>query len=108
MLTGRMERHLWPALLRELQVDPGIGQVHEVAIDVVSQAIDARSVYVNRDASALARRRDDRVAQGLARTGAVLSSWDGLVVHEPGAVLTKKGTLSLVSHSCPAAHQRAG
>jgi len=60
--------------------------------DVIAEA-DGAAVYVNADASWFSSQRDGAVARAL---NVPMHTYNGVTVHEPGAVLTKKGTLSQV------------
>ncbi len=64
-----------------------------VAVPAVVTEADAAALYYNADASSFSRQRDDAVADALT---VPIHAHHGLTVHEPGAVLTKKGTLSQV------------
>ena len=85
------------SLERSLQ---GIGASLRVAVGDAAEAIagvaaemDASSVCVNADVTPYAARRDRRAADAL---GCGLDAHWGMLVHPPGAVLTRKGTLSQV------------
>jgi deoxyribodipyrimidine photo-lyase len=64
-----------------------------VAVPVAVAECQASSLYVNIDASPFSMDRDEAVDEAL---GIPTHRFNGLTVHEPGAVLTKKGTLSQV------------
>ncbi|MCP3856372.1 MAG: deoxyribodipyrimidine photo-lyase [Actinomycetia bacterium] len=64
-----------------------------VAIPQVVSDCEASAVYLNADASALSATRDDETRRALP---VPVHSFHGLTVHEPGAVLTQKGTLARV------------
>ena len=64
-----------------------------MAVPAVVTEARAEAVYLNADGSTFSRRRDDAVAGALT---VPLHVHHGGTVHEPGAVLTKKGTLSQV------------
>ena len=38
MLAGRVKLDLWPSFLSELQIDPSVGQIDKVAVNIVAQA----------------------------------------------------------------------
>ncbi len=63
------------------------------AIPRLIEEADASAVYLNRDTSPWSRRRDAAVINA---TTAAVYRFDGTLVHEPGAVLTRKGSLSKV------------
>lgn len=65
----------------------------ELAVPALVAELDATGVYCNYDVSPFSRRRDAAVEQ---RLGGALASFDGGFVHEPGAVLTGKGSVSQV------------
>jgi deoxyribodipyrimidine photo-lyase len=88
--------HLY-ALDEELQ-DLGAGLVvrhgpASGAVPAVVAEAGASAVYLNTDASSFSRERDDTVSQALT---VPMYAHHGSTVHEPGAVLTKKKTLSQV------------
>lgn len=64
-----------------------------VAIPSVLAESEASALYYNADCTPFAQQRDEAVAAAVA---VPVSVHNGLTVHEPGAVLTKKGTLSKV------------
>ncbi len=63
------------------------------AVTSIVDECGASAVYVNSDASGFSGRRDAAVADALS---VPVHSSGGLTIHEPGTVLTKKGTLSQV------------
>ncbi|MEM7139849.1 MAG: deoxyribodipyrimidine photo-lyase [Actinomycetota bacterium] len=65
-------------------------------VPTVTRSSGADSVHVNADVTRWARRRDERVADALRSTGGDLVAHWGTLVHRPGTVLTKAGTLSQV------------
>ena len=54
---------------------------------------EASALYLNSDFTPFSTSRDQTIADAIS---VPVHSFNGLTVHEPGAVLTKKGTLSLV------------
>ena len=58
--------------------------------------VDASALYYNADYSAFARRRDGAVVKRLESEPLDVNVFHGNVVHEPGTVLTKAGSLSQV------------
>ena len=58
------------------------------AIPELARELDSTMVYVNADASPYSRRRDATIE---GRLSVPLSSFHGLIVHEPGAVVTAQG-----------------
>ena len=69
-----------------------VGDAAEEILGVAAE-LGASTVCVNADVTPYAARRDRRVADGL---GFPLDAHWGMLVHPPGAVLTRKGTLSQV------------
>ena len=69
-----------------------IGDAERVVPEVVT-ALGVGAVYWNADVSPFATTRDDKVEAGLS---VPVERWWGTLVHEPGTVLTAKGTLSRV------------
>ncbi len=64
-----------------------------VAVPAVVVETEAAAVYCNADASSFSQQRDAAVARALT---VPIHAYHGQTVHEPGAVLTKKGSLSQV------------
>ncbi|MDG2027652.1 MAG: deoxyribodipyrimidine photo-lyase [Acidimicrobiales bacterium] len=63
------------------------------AVPIAVADCEAAALYYNIDVTPFSIERDDAVAKALAVR---VHGFNGLTVHEPGAVLTKKGTLSQV------------
>ncbi len=63
------------------------------AIPQLVTEVEAAAVYVNDDVTSFSRRRDRETFDDLS---VPVHRFAGLLVHEPGSVLTTKGTLSLV------------
>lgn len=64
-----------------------------VAVPQLVSECDGSTVYFNADSTPFATRRDEEV---VAAVGDTVRIFHGLTVHEPGSVLTQKGTLSQV------------
>ena len=63
------------------------------AIPRVISDCEASALYFNADVTPFSTARDQAIAESVT---VPVHAFDGLTVHEPGAVLTKKGTLSQV------------
>ena len=63
------------------------------AIPGLVQETGAGALYLNRDVSPFSRRRDNETFRAVA---VAVHEFDGGLVHEPGRILTKAGTLSQV------------
>lgn len=63
------------------------------AIPRLINECEASALYLNADVTPFSTERDQATEQSVR---APVHAFDGLTVHEPGAVLTKKGTLSQV------------
>ena len=88
------------ALAADLADAGGQLHVHEgdaaTIVPRVVSAFDAAAVHYNDDVSRWSIARDGRVAADLASSGTALDRHWGTLVHPPGSVLTRAGTLSKV------------
>lgn len=73
----------------------GSDAVPETVADVVAE-FDAGALYYNADITPYATKRDEAVRRRMADAEIAVSAHYGCLVHEPGRVLTKKGTVSQV------------
>ena len=71
-----------------------LGDARSVVPEVVA-AVGAEAIWWNDDVSPWSRRRDEAVTAALDPATSVTRTW-GCLVQPPGAVLTKKGTVSQV------------
>lgn len=82
-LAGSLEERGAPLIIRSGRP--------EIEVPRVASEVSAHRVFASREYTAFGRKRDDEVAQGLAKLGARLVVRDGVLVTEPEQIRSKSG-----------------